>query len=68
MKIPLTVLVAALALSACADHAARARLGIEDPTLLHSGLGATQDEAAGAANREWVHTYAPIGSASAALV
>ncbi|WP_025599108.1 OmpA family protein [Burkholderia sp. WSM2230] len=67
MKTPLTVLVCALTLTACADHAARARLGIEDPTLLKSGLGASQDEAAGAANPQWVTTYAPVANSGAAL-
>ena len=48
MKHQLTMLVCALALTACANHAARDRLGIEDATLLHSGFGVPQDEAAGA--------------------
>lgn len=67
MKTSLTVLVCALTLTACADHAARARLGIQDPTLLTSGLGAPQDEAAGAANPQWVNTYAPVANTGAAL-
>ncbi|CAB3701056.1 OmpA family protein [Paraburkholderia rhynchosiae] len=67
MKTPLTVLVCALTLTACADHAARARLGIEDSTLLKSGIGASQDEAAGAANPQWVDTYAPVVSGGPAL-
>ncbi|MFM0292070.1 MULTISPECIES: OmpA family protein [Paraburkholderia] len=67
MKHQLTVLVCALALTACADHAARERLGIQDATLLQTGFGATQDEAAGAVNAQWVSTYAPIASSSAAL-
>ncbi|ASW02172.1 OmpA family protein [Paraburkholderia aromaticivorans] len=68
MKHQLTVLVYALALTACADHAARERLGIEDATLLQTGFGATQDEAAGAVNAQWVSAYAPIASSSTALV
>ncbi|WP_442955597.1 OmpA family protein [Paraburkholderia sp. MPAMCS5] len=67
MKLPLSVLVCVVTLTACADHAARARLGIEDSTLLKSGLGASQDEAAGAANPQWVNTYAPVVSGGAAL-
>ncbi|MDR6476823.1 OOP family OmpA-OmpF porin [Burkholderia sp. OAS925] len=67
MKIPLTVLVCALTLTACADHAARARLGIQDPTLLQSGIGASQDEAAGAANPQWINAYAPAASGGTAL-
>ncbi len=62
MKTPLTVLVCALTLTACADHAARARLGIQDPTLLQSGIGASQDEAAGAPSPQWVSAYAPAAS------
>ncbi|MFM0392706.1 OmpA family protein [Paraburkholderia phytofirmans] len=67
MKHQLTVLVCALAMTACANHAARDRLGIEDATLLHSGFGVTQDEAAGAANSQWISTYAPAVSSSTAL-
>jgi len=67
MKTSLTVLVCALSLTACADHAARARLGVQDPTLLASGWGAAQDEAAGAANPQWVNTYAPVANTGAAL-
>ncbi|MFL9866754.1 OmpA family protein [Paraburkholderia fungorum] len=67
MKLQLTVLAFALALAGCADHAARERLGIEDATVLKTGVGASQDDAAGAANRQWVDTYAPIVSSGAAL-
>ncbi|MFB9127310.1 OmpA family protein [Paraburkholderia dipogonis] len=65
MKHQLTVLMCALALTACANHAARDRLGIEDATLLHSGFGVTQDEAAGAANSQWISTYSPVVSSTA---
>ncbi|WP_259460601.1 hypothetical protein [Paraburkholderia sp. BL23I1N1] len=68
MKFQLTVLAIALALSCCADHAARERLGIEDATVLKTGIGASQDEAAGAANAQWVGAYAPIVSSGTALV
>lgn len=67
MKLQLTLLACALALSGCADHAARERLGIEDATVLRTGIGASQDEAAGAANRQWIDTYAPIVSSGTAL-
>ncbi|SRR6266702_1033309 len=67
MKFRLTILACALALSGCADHAARERLGIEDATVLKTGVGASQDEAAGAANGQWVGTYAPIVSSRTAL-
>ncbi|SOE99132.1 Outer membrane protein OmpA [Burkholderia sp. OK233] len=67
MKFRLTILACALALSGCADHTARERLGIEDVTVLKTGVGASQDEAAGAANGQWVDTYAPIVSSPTAL-
>ncbi|MFM0341065.1 OmpA family protein [Paraburkholderia fungorum] len=67
MKLQLTILACALALSGCADHAARERLGIEDITVLKSGVGASQDEAAGAVNGQWVGAYAPIVSSRTAL-
>ncbi|CAE6787043.1 Outer membrane protein A [Paraburkholderia domus] len=67
MKLQLTMLVCALALSGCADHAARERLGIEDATVLKTGPGAPQDDAAGAANGQWVGTYAPIASSRTVL-
>ncbi|MFM0632037.1 OmpA family protein [Paraburkholderia xenovorans] len=67
MKHQLMVLVCALALTACVDHAARDRLGIEDSTLLQTGFGTTQDETAGAANSQWISAYAPVASSSTAL-
>ncbi|MFP3569456.1 OmpA family protein [Paraburkholderia sp. SIMBA_030] len=67
MKFQLTMLAFALTLSGCAEHAARERLGIEDATVLKTGIGATQDEAAGAANSQWVATYAPVVSSRNAL-
>jgi OOP family OmpA-OmpF porin len=67
MKHQLMVLVCALALTACADHGARDRLGVQDATLLHSGFGVTQDEAAGAVNSQWISTYAPVVSSGTAL-
>lgn len=60
-------LVLALTMTGCAQHAARDRLGIEDPTLLTTGVGATQNEAAGAPTAQWINTYAPIGHRAAAL-
>ena len=42
-------------------------LAFEDATLLHTGFGATQDEAAGAVNSQWISTYAPVVSSGTAL-
>ncbi|MGF6572238.1 OOP family OmpA-OmpF porin [Paraburkholderia sp. GAS333] len=67
MTLQLTTLVCALALTGCADHAARERLGIQDASVLKTGIGASQGEAAGAANSQWVNTYASIGSSRKAL-
>jgi outer membrane protein OmpA-like peptidoglycan-associated protein len=67
MKFQLAVVAFALILSGCADHTARERLGIEDVTVLARGVDASQDDAAGAANRQWVDTYASIVSNRAAL-
>jgi outer membrane protein OmpA-like peptidoglycan-associated protein len=67
MKFPLTTLVCALALTGCADHAARERLGIEDASVLESGIGARQNEAAGAANPQWINTYSSIKNSRATL-
>ena len=67
MKFQLTALACALALIGCADHAARERLGIEDASVLKTGIGALQNEAAGAVNPQWVNTYASIKSSRAAL-
>jgi outer membrane protein OmpA-like peptidoglycan-associated protein len=67
MKFQLTTLVCALALTGCADHAARERLGIQDASVLKTGIGANQAEAAGAANSQWVNTYASIGNSRNAL-
>lgn len=61
------MLVCALALTGCADHAARERLGIEDPSVLRAGIGATQDEPAGAANSQWVNAYASIANSRTAI-
>jgi OOP family OmpA-OmpF porin len=68
MKLQLTILACALALSGCANHAARERLGIEDASVLKTGVGASQDEAAGAVDGRWIDTYAPIVSSRTALV
>lgn len=62
-----TILALALTLTGCAQHAARDRLGIEDPTLLTTGVGAAQSEAAGAPTSRWIDTYAPIKDREAAL-
>lgn len=67
MKLQLTALVCSLSLAGCANHAARERLGIQDASVLITGIGANQNEAAGAANSQWVNTYASIGSSRNAL-
>jgi OOP family OmpA-OmpF porin len=54
-------------LSGCAGQAARDRLGIQDPTVLKTGVGVTQDAAAGAPTSQWLSTYAPITSGGEAL-
>jgi outer membrane protein OmpA-like peptidoglycan-associated protein len=67
MNFPLTALMCALPLAGCADHAARERLGIEDASVLQTGVGAIQNEAAGAANPQWLNTYASIKGSRATL-
>ncbi|WP_341806640.1 OmpA family protein [Paraburkholderia phenazinium] len=67
MKFQLTILACALALSGCAGQAARDRLGIEDPTVVKTGIGTPQDAAAGAPTPQWLSTYSPITSGGEAL-
>ncbi|CAG4898598.1 hypothetical protein [Paraburkholderia gardini] len=67
MKLPFTVLACAWLLAGCADPAARARLGIQDSAITQTGFGATQDAAAGAPDRQWIDTYAPVTNRRAAL-
>ncbi|RFU48756.1 OmpA family protein [Paraburkholderia sp. DHOC27] len=67
MKFQLTILACALALAGCASQAARDRLGIEDPTVIKTGVGASQDIAAGAVTPQWLSTYAPITSGGEAF-
>jgi outer membrane protein OmpA-like peptidoglycan-associated protein len=67
MKFQLTMLACGLALTGCASQAARDRLGIEDPTVISTGVGATQDAAAGAVTPQWLSAYAPITSGAEAL-
>jgi OOP family OmpA-OmpF porin len=62
-KSKLSLLACALILGGCAgQQAARDRLGIEDPTVLQSGVGTVQSVAAGAPTTEWVNTYSLIGN------
>ncbi len=56
MKFQLTMVACVLALSGCAGQAARDQLGIEDPTVLKTGIGAAQDLAAGAVTPKWLST------------
>lgn len=67
MKFQLTVVACALALTGCASRADRDRLGIQDPTILKTGIGAPQDMAAGAVTPQWLSTYASASQADAAL-
>lgn len=67
MKFELPALACALALTPRADHAAPERLGIEDASVLKTGVGALQNEAAGAVGPRWVNRYASIRSGRAML-
>jgi OOP family OmpA-OmpF porin len=67
MKFQLTMLMCAMALTGCAGQAAKDRLGIEDPTVIKTGIGASQDTAAGAVTPQWLSTYAPIASSGETL-
>jgi hypothetical protein len=58
MKFELAALACALALTPRADHAAPERLGIEDASVLKTGVGALQNEAAGAVDARWVDALA----------
>ncbi|WP_207004455.1 OmpA family protein [Trinickia mobilis] len=61
-KRTLISLSCAIAVSACADHAARDTLAIQDRTVLKTGFGATQDTAAGAPTQAWLDKYGePLG-------
>jgi hypothetical protein len=67
MKFELTALACALALTPRADHAVPERLGIEDASVLKTGVGALQDEAAGAVDPRWANRYESIRSGRATL-
>ncbi|HEY1998110.1 OmpA family protein [Paraburkholderia sp.] len=67
MRFQLTMVACALVLTGCASHAARERLGIEDSTVMKTGVGASQDTAAGAVTSQWLSTYAPITNSGEAL-
>jgi hypothetical protein len=67
MKLELTALACALALNPCADHAAPERLGMEDASVLKTGVGALQNEAAGALDPRWVNRYASIRNSRVTL-
>jgi hypothetical protein len=62
MKFPLTALIGAWASAGCTDHAARERLGIGDGSVLKTGTGAIQNEAAGAVNAQWINPRTSIKS------
>jgi OmpA-OmpF porin, OOP family len=57
----------ALVLCGCAGHSEREQLGIEDPTVLKTGIGASQDAPAGAVTQQWLSTYASIANKGEAL-
>ena len=67
MRFQLTMVACALALTGCASRADRDRLGIEDPTVLKTGLGTAQDTASGAVTPQWLNTYAPVSHGGEAL-
>ncbi|MFP3180265.1 MAG: OmpA family protein [Paraburkholderia sp.] len=67
MKIQLTMVALGVALCGCAGQGERDRLGIEDPTVLKAGIGASQDVAAGAVTQQWLRTYISIASNGEAL-
>jgi OmpA-OmpF porin, OOP family len=67
MKFQLIVAACALALAGCTSHIDRDRLGIEDPTVLKTGIGTPQDTASGAVTPQWLSTYAPATEAGDAL-
>ncbi|GJH06265.1 OmpA family protein [Paraburkholderia terrae] len=60
---------ACVALSAlvagCASTASRDALQVQNPTVLQRGIGATQDNTAGAATPAWLDTYRTADNASA---
>ena len=58
MKFELAALACALALTSRAYDAAPERLGIEDASVLKAGVGALQNEAAGAVDLRWVDALA----------
>jgi outer membrane protein OmpA-like peptidoglycan-associated protein len=58
--------VALSALAAgCASTASRDALQVQNPTVLQRGVGATQDNAAGAATPAWLDTYRTADNAGA---
>jgi hypothetical protein len=67
MKFELTALAGALALTPRADHTAPQRLVIEDASVLKTGVGALQNEAAGAGAPRWANRYASIRNSRVTL-
>ena len=66
MKFELTALACALALTP-PDHAAPERPRIEDASVLRTGVGVLQNEAAGAVDPRWVNRYASIRNSRVTL-
>jgi outer membrane protein OmpA-like peptidoglycan-associated protein len=67
MKFELTALACGLALTPRADHAVPERLGIKDASVLKTGVGVLQDDAAGEVDPRWINRYASIRSGRATL-
>ncbi|QYD72391.1 OmpA family protein [Paraburkholderia edwinii] len=57
MKYSLITLACAALLAGCSASATRDQLQVQNPTVLQTGFGATQDAAAGAATAQWLDTY-----------
>ncbi|GAB2874685.1 hypothetical protein GCM10027093_07680 [Paraburkholderia jirisanensis] len=57
MKYSLITLACAALLAGCSSSATRDALQVQNPTVLQTGFGTTQDAAAGAATPQWLDTY-----------
>ncbi|MFC0399666.1 OmpA family protein [Paraburkholderia rhizosphaerae] len=57
MKYSLISLACAALLAGCSASTTRDQLQVQNPTVLQTGFGATQDSAAGAATSQWLDTY-----------
>jgi outer membrane protein OmpA-like peptidoglycan-associated protein len=57
MKYSLITLACAALMAGCSSSATRDALQVQNPTVLQTGFGASQDAAAGAATQPWLDTY-----------